>query len=382
MDTLIILCSVALLITCVIATAFFANVRRIGKFNAVETTGETPELVSVIIPARNEQDDLQQSLKSVLEQQGVRLEVIVINDHSEDRTGEIADAVAARDDRVSVIHNPPLQPGWLGKCNAMETGRRRARGHYILLTDADILHHPRCLTSALAHFNRHNLDFFSMWPKILCVSFWENVFIPSGIIGGGAMLWLPPKMWKKQNHAAAAGAFMLTKAAVLERLGGFESIKHEMLDDVALARRVLAAGCPIDYRLGPELVQVRLFKNNRHAFWGATKNVLGFIDNTWLALPLILLPFLVFWSPPLGVVVGVATGDVLLASLGLAAIVLQLVLFASVRPWCRFQWHKAIFYPLCAVQCACCIVRALFHRFSNRAVLWRGRAISVTSSSS
>jgi 4,4'-diaponeurosporenoate glycosyltransferase len=159
-----------------------------------------------------------------------------------------------------------------------------------------------------------------------------------------------------------------------------EPIKHEMLDDVALARRFQAAGCRIDYRLGPELLQVRLFKNNQHAFWGATKNILAFMDNTWLALPTILLPFVVFWSPPLGVVVGVARGNALLTVLGLAAILLQLVLYASVRPWCQFQWHKAIFYPLCAVQCACCISLALFHRLSNRAVLWRGRAISVSRS--
>jgi hypothetical protein len=146
---------------------------------------------------------------------------------------------------------------------------------------------------------------------------------------------------------------------------------------VALARRYQAAGCRIDYRLGPDLVQVRLFKNNQHAFWGATKNVLGFFDNVWLALPMILVPFVVFWCPPIGVIVGAASGNGLLAALGLAAILLQLVLFAAVRPWCRFQWRKAIFYPLCAVQCACCISLALFHRFSNRAVLWRGRAISV-----
>jgi hypothetical protein len=264
----------------------------------------------------------------------------------------------------------------------MEHGRRRASGHYVLLTDADILHHPRCFSSALAHFKQNDLDFFSLWPKILCVSFWENVFIPSGIVGGAAMFWLPPTMWKKQNRAAAAGAFMLTKAAVLERLGGFEPIKHEMLDDVALARRFQAAGCPIDYRLGPELVQVRLFKNNHHAFWGATKNVLGFFDNVWLALPMILVPFIVFWCPPVGVIAGVANGNALLTALGAAAILLQLVLYASVRPWCQFQWHKAIFYPLCALQCACCISLALYHRISNRAVFWRGRAISVASSQS
>jgi glycosyltransferase involved in cell wall biosynthesis len=178
-NTLVILNAVALLITCIVCVTFFANAWRIGNFDAsTEPRDYTRFLISVIIPARNEEMDLRQTLHSVLNQEGVRLEVIVINDHSDDRTGAIAEAVAAEDGRVTVIHDPPLKPGWLGKCNALEHGRQLASGDYIILSDADIDHHPRCFSSAMEHFERHDLDLFSLFPLIICESLWENIFLP------------------------------------------------------------------------------------------------------------------------------------------------------------------------------------------------------------
>src|SRR5213594_1442193 len=85
----------------------------------IEPAGE-PIKLSVIIPARNEEEDLDKALRSVLSQRGVEFEVILVNDHSTDRTGPIADTLAQSDSRLRVVHNPPLPPGWLGKLNAVQ----------------------------------------------------------------------------------------------------------------------------------------------------------------------------------------------------------------------------------------------------------------------
>ena len=146
-----------------------------------------------------------------------------------------------------------------------------------------------------------------------------------------------------------------------------------------LLRRVQAAGGRIDLHLAPHLVQVRLFKDNAHAFWGVTKNILAGVDIVWMAIPAILLPFVVFWCPLVGLVVGGATGHATLAILGIAAIIVQLVMYVVVRQWCRYYWYKVIFYPLVAIQCACCFCAALFYRLSSQSVHWRGRAISIRS---
>ena len=126
--------------------------------------------MSVIIPARNEEQDLAEALASVLSQQDVELEVIVVNDHSSDRTGAIADTLAAADARVTVIHDPELPPGWLGKCNAMQKAVAVASGDMLLFTDADIMHDPRCFVTALAEMERRESRFSQPFSADECVS--------------------------------------------------------------------------------------------------------------------------------------------------------------------------------------------------------------------
>jgi hypothetical protein len=212
---------------------------------------------------------------------------------------------------------------------------------------------------------------------IICESLWENIFLPLGVIAAGMLFWRRPRKSGDSNRASAAGAFILTKPEVLTRVGAFKSIKGEMLDDVALARRVQAAGGRSDLRLAPNLIQVRLFKDNAHAFWGITKNILAGVDVVWMAVPAILLPFVVFWCPLVGLIVGGATGHAALTIFAIAAIIVQLVMYLVVRQWCRYHWYKAIFYPLVAIQCACCFCAALFYRVTRQAVHWRGRAVSI-----
>jgi chlorobactene glucosyltransferase len=380
-EVVFILTITSVLMSSAVALGFFHNAWRVGKFAPSEAPLDCSHvLISVIIPARNEEQDLEKSLASVLQQEGVRLEVIVVNDHSDDRTGEVADAVASQDDRVRVIHNPPLKPGWLGKCNAMEHARLLAKGDYILLTDADIMHHQRSFASAVAHMQNRGLDFFSICPTIECVSFWENVFIPSGIAAASLLFWKPADQSGQKDQVGATGALMLSKREMLESIGGLDSIKGEMLDDVSLAWRIHESGGRVDFRVAPQMAQVRMFKDNRHAFWGITKNILAGFDSVWMAIPGILLPFVVFWSPLIGLACGIFQDRGDLIGLGFLGIALQLVLLAGVRRFCKFSWRKAVFYPMCAIQCACCLSVAIYHRLCHRAVLWRGRAVTVSPS--
>lgn len=381
MDLILVFAITSLVLSSVVAFGFFHNAWRVGKFApSAEPLDCSHVLLSVIIPARNEEQDIQKSLESVLSQEGVRLEVIVVNDHSEDRTGEILDAIAERDDRVRVIHNPPLLPGWLGKCNAMEHAQREAKGDFLLFTDADIVHYPRGFASALAHMEKNGLDFFSICPKIECISFWENAFIPSGIVAASLLFWKPADQSGQKDQVGATGALMLTKPEMLARMGGLEVIKGEMLDDVSLAWRIHEAGGRVDFRVAPQMARVRMFKDNHQAFWGITKNILAGFDSVWMAIPGIFLPFLVFWTPLIALALGLIKGRGDLIGLGLAGVLVQMILLGGVQRFCRFSWAKAIFYPMCAIQCACCLTVAIYHRLFRQAVLWRGRAITVSQS--
>ncbi|MDB4974630.1 MAG: glycosyl transferase, partial [Myxococcaceae bacterium] len=138
---LLLLTSLAAVVWPAVAVGALASYRRCGSLvpeQHFDTDVRRQPRLSVVIPARNEQADIEATVRSVLAQKGVQLEVIVINDHSTDRTGEILNRVASEDSRVRVLHDPPLKEGWLGKANAMRFGSSFATGDYIVFTDADI----------------------------------------------------------------------------------------------------------------------------------------------------------------------------------------------------------------------------------------------------
>lgn len=371
------LCLSAALVSALILWRFAGALGRLRWRSRPRGTAASRAKLSVIVPARNEEQDLAAGLQSILHQAGVELEVIVVNDHSSDRTRAIAEAVAATDRRIAVIHDPILLPGWLGKANAMQHGTDRATGDYLLFTDADVRHAPGCFDAALAEMKRHRLDFFSLFPRMQCVSFWENVNLPI-YIGGLAQLVGPSIADDRSPDAVAAGALLLVRSEVFRAAGGFEPLRTEMFDDVAMARLVKRQGGQVGFRAAPDLLQVRMFKGNCDAFWGTTKNILaGLRGQVWLAPLVMLLPVLVFGSPIISFLVGMAAGEPLLVLAGLTTYAVQYGILLLGRELFAFHRGKALFFPLVAVVVFCCFLRALYYYVVRGSVLWRDRAVRV-----
>jgi glycosyltransferase involved in cell wall biosynthesis len=333
--------------------------------------------ISVIVPARNEEQDIASSLHSILNQQNVDLEVIVVNDHSTDRTGEIADDIARSDSRLKVRHNPSLMKGWLGKCNAMQYGADEATGEYLLFTDADIHHEPGCFVSVINVMQKEAYDFTSLFPLFENHSFWENINIPIYFFGIAKLLAIQGLENPDSKDAVASGALMLVNAKIFRDIGGFRDVKGEMLDDVGLARQLKRQGYRVGYRLAPECLRVRLFKTNREAFWGTTKNILVAVEGQmWLAIPLMILGVIQNWIPLLAIFLGILSTNLLLLLVGLTAYGFQYLSFFWIRRLMRFRPLKLLFYPLVAIVAACCILRALVSH-ARGSILWRGREIKV-----
>jgi glycosyltransferase involved in cell wall biosynthesis len=377
-DPRLFLCLAAGLISVVVAFQLQGALHRMFRRSAsIGPRGRRRERISVIIPARNEEQDIGRALESVLAQEDVDLEAIVVNDHSTDRTGAIADQAARLDPRLRVIHDPELPPGWLGKCNAMEQAARRAQGDLFLFTDADINFEPTCFRSAVDEMERRDLDLFSLFPRMDCVSLWENILLPC-LEGGVAVLATAGIEDPKSTDALAAGAFLLIKAPVFHAIGGLASIQGEIADDLALARRVKACGYRVALRAAPELLNVRLYKGNRHAFWAMTKNILvGLHGRLWLAPFVIILPVFVFWTPAYCAIAGAAEGNLALALTGVGVYALQIAIFCLGRRLFRFSLAKVLLFPLVALPVICCMTRACYLYLWRGAVEWRGRTIRV-----
>jgi glycosyltransferase involved in cell wall biosynthesis len=376
LSALVAVLSVGMFVLFEIAVAHAGNVQPLKES---EIDGVLAKL-SVVIPARNEEEDIEEALRSVLGQKGVALQVVVVNDHSTDRTGEIVRRLADEDARITIVENPPLEPGWLGKPNAMHHGIAAATEELILFTDADVVHCPTSSATGISILRNEKLSFVSFTPRIVCESFWENVLVPLPLFPLTAQC-LKGANNAKSADAWAAGAFMLIKAEVLRDVGGIESIKSAILDDCELARIVKRNGHQVGYHLAPRLMRVRMFKSNRHAFWGPTKNAIAIsFSNPWMSLPAMGLPLLFFWLPIAAALAGFWANDMRLIALGLFQPLAGLLGLVRIRPYCNFRWHKAIFFPLIVIPIVCVLARAFYEQHIRGQHVWRDRVIDLADS--
>ena len=376
--SLYLLCGAVAVVWILITFRLILAMKRVGRLDRLSAGRPRPDKISVIIPARNEEKDLAASLRSILDQEGVDLEIIVVNDHSTDGTEEILEALAGTEPRIKVIHDPPLQNGWLGKCNAMQAGSSFAVGDYLLFSDADIIHDPKLFVTARQLMDDEGYDLLSFFPLFVIEPFWEHVIMPMYFFGFAKVYSSQGLEDPRSPEAVAAGAFMLVKTQVFQSIGGFEPIRSEMADDVALARVIKKHGGRVGFRLAPEWLRVRLFKNNHEAFWGTTKNVLMAVEGQiWLALPLIVLTALIFWTPVYTLAAGILESNPLFISLGLLLYVLQYASLFLTRRVMSFSPLKLLFFPLVVIVVFFCVSRAFYYYMVKGAVIWRGRMVRI-----
>ena len=236
--------------------------------NEASAASSNPEL-SVIIPARNEEDNLASCLESLVTQTGVSFEIIVVNDHSTDRTAEIAKSFSA----VRVVDAGPLPDGWTGKNNAVATGARAARGGWLLFTDADTVHLPGSLARALNEAQENQADLLSYSPEQIAVTFWEMAVLPV-VFAELARQYPPSKVSDPKSPIAAAnGQYLLIKREVYDGIGGHTAVASNILEDVALASIVKSSGHKIRFRYAADAVRTRMYRNFRQLREGWTKNL-------------------------------------------------------------------------------------------------------------
>jgi cellulose synthase/poly-beta-1,6-N-acetylglucosamine synthase-like glycosyltransferase len=236
------------------------------------TTTEAP-LVSILVPARNEQHRvLEDSIRSILAQDYERFEVIAVNDRSTDSTGAILETLAQNDERLRVIEGAELPPGWLGKPYAMQQALNHARGEWILATDADMIFEPAALRTALDRMLEAKGDALTLIPRFEAHSFWERVMIPTW-----EWVFLMFTVFyrindPKTDRAAAIGGFFLIRRAALERVGGYEGLKDEVMEDVRLAERIKRSGALLSIDRAPAMIRTRMYRTFREMWECSTKN--------------------------------------------------------------------------------------------------------------
>ena len=377
---LLLLTSLAAVIWPVVSVGAYSSYRRCRSLQPerhFEPDARKHPRISVVIPARNEQSDIEATVRGALQQGGVEVEVIVINDHSSDATGEIINRLAAEDPRVRALHDPPLKDGWLGKANAMQYGSQFATGDYIVFTDADISHKQGSFVAAVAEMQEHQLSLLSLMPLFVWESIWENAAAPAFLLAMTNFL-SGPIHDPDSDDALAIGAFIMVDAEVYRSLGGHEGVRGQMLDDVMLSRYFKSKGQRVAFRVAPQCLSVRMYSSARAVFYGSIKNCLAvFGENFWLAIPLAVTFAVGGMSVLSAPFVGLFTGNLTLLALGL--LVYAEVWFGVVmaRSYMKTNLLKlagfVVGVPLIMGAATVAIYQAVFYG----SVLWRGRAIRV-----
>src|SRR5947208_14322700 len=256
---------------------------------------ENNPVVSIIVPARNEEACLGLCLESLVAQAGIDFEIIVVDDASTDRTAEIARSFSSRRigaalqarpesldfgaagvparHQFTVLSAPPLPEDWTGKNNAMSAGAKIAKAKWLLFTDADTVHKPGSLARAVAEAEQHEAALLSYSPEQEVHTFWEKAVMP--VIFAELAITYPPQAVNDPTSpiAAANGQYLLISREAYDAVGGHTKIANDLLEDVAMARLVKSSGRKIFFRYGGDAVRTRMYRSFSQMKEGWTKNL-------------------------------------------------------------------------------------------------------------
>ncbi|MDQ6887434.1 MAG: glycosyltransferase [Gemmatimonadota bacterium] len=339
-------------------------------------------LVSVIVPARNEAGTIGRCVRSILGTKYPAMELIVVDDRSEDDTARIVREMAGHDPRLRLIEAGPFPPDWFGKQWACRQGASVARGSILCFADADTWHEPDLLTRSVNAMHRRGADLLSLAGRQELGSFWERVVQPQVFsllavrYGGTEVVNDSPRATDK----IANGQCMLFGRAAYDEIGGHGAVRQKVAEDLALAQLAFRRGRVLQLVLAQRQLSTRMYTSLRDIVQGWMKNVyagtldaapLGALGRT--AMPLLLpLPLVMTIVPVLVLLVGPLTGAsgclLLWAALCTAAMLVWLVplyLFFLELP----LWY-VVFFPLGATVLLYIVVRSTLR---GRRVVWKGR---------
>lgn len=327
-------------------------------------------LLSVIVAARNEEDHLRASIQSQLGQTYENVEWILVNDRSDDRTGNIMEELEHQDSRIKVIHIRDLPEGWLGKNHALYTGSQAATGKWLLFTDADVKYQDEAFAKALHYFEKHQLDHMTAAPNLNARKFWLKTFVAFFLFGFSYF----KRPWQANNPKSKVGtgigAFNLMTKKAYEAFGTHERIKMRPDDDLQLGMKLKQEGFCQRIVTALELIEVEWYGSLKEAFIGLEKNTFAglnyqvfmiffsifgvFITNV--------LPFIMLFSENSTIAL-LSFGNILLSGIHYFMIIKRMTLFSPLL---------FLVLPITALLFIYSIIRASFLTFKRGGIVWRG----------
>ena len=333
--------------------------------------------VSIIVPARNEEQDIRATLVQLLALDYSNYEVIAVNDRSTDRTGQIMDEVAAspqalglqKPGLLKVIHISELPTGWLGKTHAMWTAGQQASGDWLLFTDADVLFKPDALRRAIAYAEAERADHVVLFPRMIMKGPGEGMMIAFFM----ALFVFGHRPWKiadpKARDHMGVGAFNLVRRPVYDAIGTYRALRMEVVDDMKLGKLIKNAGFSQRIVFGEDLISLHWAKGAFGIVDNLTKNFFAVLSFQWprTVISIVGLGFLNL-GPFLGVWLahGWARLPYAIALASLFGIYYGMSARSAIPPYYFFL------HPVSTSLFMYVLLRSMAHALWNDGIVWRG----------
>ncbi len=328
--------------------------------------------VTAIVPARNEEANIAQAVRSLAAQPEI-MQIFVVDDQSTDGTARVVAGLAATEPRLRLLESGPLPEGWVGKNWAVWQGAQQASGHWLLFTDADAVHLPGSTGQALAAAEACGAAVISYSPAQEMHTWWERAMIPF-VYCRLSQLYSYDAVNDPESPAAAAnGQYLMIRRDAYDSIGGHAAVCGEVLEDVALAKRVKAAGLVLHFAPGEQLARVRMY-TSFHAMWeGWTKNLFPLVTNSGQKMTRELLS-VIPWIPlfcialtPLHVAMGV---------LGLLLLAGRVASYGAMLRRNRFPASCILYYLIGVALYVAALMNSDLD-YARGKVAWKGREYPV-----
>lgn len=352
------------------------GMRRIADIAAPEWNrlAVSPPLVSVIVPARNEGHNIERCLRSLIAQDHPNLEIIAVDDRSEDATGAIMDSLAAESARVRVIHIRTLPDRWLGKTHAMWQAASEAKGKWLLFTDGDIVFDRETVRRSVNYAQQSGAEHFVLYPSIALHTIGERMMI--AFFAAMFVMTNPP--WRiaeqRTREHIGIGAFNMITRRAYEELGTYEALRLNVIDDLSLGKRAKQFGIAQRMALGPGLITVRWARGAFGVVKNLEKNFFALLKfRVTVAVAATLLTLVGNLAPFVGVAIAPEWTRLLFAAacLGIIGIYAQVSRLLQVSPF-YFLLH-----PVATLFVAFTMLNSVWHAVTNRGIVWRGTKYSL-----
>ncbi len=347
---------------------------------------ESPPMVSILIPAKDEGERIDGCLRSAIAQDYPNFEVIAIDDRSTDQTPRVMDQLAAAERKLTVMHikDGELPAEWFGKSFALHNAVPKARGEWYCFVDSDVVLQPDVVTATIAVAEYKRFDLISLLPRLESGSFWESLLVPLGGAATSAMYLLPFTNFNESKIAFANGQYLCIRKSVYQAIGGHEAVGGMFSEDVQIAKRVKGMGYRPRLSVGTDYAAVRMYSSPAAVFKGWSRNFYaGSLGRPWRILAAIAFLFICCFSAYAALAWGIWRELYPVAAIGGwgwigggAIHLLLMTLFLSLMySWSGNRPLLAILFPLGGGLLLAIFLRSLW-LCSHGNVEWRGTTYS------